>query len=557
MERRTGPHLHGRYWIAGPGDRDGRASPGHQHPPSAAHHRRVVRDGDPVGDHPGVQLPGVRHPVIPHGPYPSSLRTPRLAGDHGDHPAVDHDWFRHCGGLGPLLRRLRIHRGGRLSREPLLLVGFAVTNRAVCAQLVERGLPVVATDDAPDDQARRYAADLRVELLEQPASEDWKNLAAEAQAVVPTPGLPESHPSLSAAAAAGTPVVSEFDLAQRWDSRPTLAVTGTNGKTTVTLMAAAMLEASGISVRVAGNTETPLVEAIRDDRPAAFVVEASSFRLAHSRCYQPTVGAWLNFAPDHHDIHASLDSYRAAKAALWSRVDEDTTSVVNRDDPVVAEHAPRRGRVVTFGLEDGDFRVSEGALWAESEKLADIAELHRTHPHELSNCLAAAAVAMAGGAHRDGVRAALLSWTGLPHRLVLVAEHDGVRFYDDSKATTPHAVCAAVQSVGQSPGKAVLIAGGRNKGLDLRPLAAAADELRSVVAIGEAAPDVQQVFSGLCPVVTVESMEEAVITAADIAQSGDAVLLSPGCASFDWYGSYAERGDHFSLLVREMIGGSP
>ena len=136
----------------------------------AAHHRRVVRDGDAVSDHPGVQLPGIRHPGVPNGPHPSSLRAQGLAGDHGDHPLVDHDRFRHCGGFGPLLRRLRFRRGGRLSREPLLLVGFAVTNRAVCAQLVERGLPVVATDDAPDGQARIYAADLRVDLLEQPSS---------------------------------------------------------------------------------------------------------------------------------------------------------------------------------------------------------------------------------------------------------------------------------------------------------------------------------------------------------------------------------------------------
>lgn len=444
-----------------------------------------------------------------------------------------------------------------MSREPLLLMGFAVTNRAVCAQLVERGLPVVAVDDAPDDQARRVAAELGVDLLERPSPEDWPSLVAGAQAVVPTPGLPESHPSLGAAATAGTPVISEFDLAQQWDDRPTLAVTGTNGKTTVTLLAAAMLKASGIPVSVAGNTEMPLVEAIRDNHFAAFVVEASSFRLAHSQCYQPTVGAWLNFAPDHLDVHVSLDSYRAAKAALWSRVEEHCTSVVNRDDPVVVEHAPDRGRVVTFGLDDGDFRASGGALWAGTEKLADVAELYRTHPHELVNCLAAAAVAMSGGAHRDGVRAALLAWTGLPHRMVLVGEHDGVRFYDDSKATTPHAVCAAVRSVGQFPGQAVLIAGGRNKGLDLHPLAEAADQLRSVVAIGEAASDVRQVFAGLCPVVIVESMEEAVSIAAETAEEGDAVLLSPGCASFDWYGSYAERGDHFSRLAREMIGGSP
>ncbi len=434
----------------------------------------------------------------------------------------------------------------------MLLAGYAVANQAVCAQLTERGSPVIAADDAPDDQARSHAAALGVELLEPPTHQVWDELVADAQVIVPTPGLPETHPTFRAAAAVGTPVVSEFDLAQRWDSRPSLAVTGTNGKTTVTLLAAAMLEASGISVSVAGNTETPLVEAIRDDRATAFVVEASSFRLGHSRCFRPAVGAWLNFAPDHLDIHASLDSYLTAKASLWTRADQHSTAVVNLDDPVVAAHAPGTCRVVAFGLNEGDFRVSGGSLWAWAEKLVDTAELHRSQPHELSNHLAAAAVAMAGGAHRDGVRAALLGWTGLPHRMTLVAEHDGVRFYDDSKATTPHAVCAAARSVRQ----AVLIAGGRNKGLDLAAMADVADRLRSVVAIGEAASQVEQVFAGRCPVTTAESMEEAVRASAGIARAGDAVLLSPGCASFDWYGSYAERGDHFVQLVHELIGGS-
>ena len=440
-----------------------------------------------------------------------------------------------------------------MSQAPVFLVGFAVTNQAVCAQLTERGHAVVAADDAPDDQARRQAAAMDVDLIERPAPEDWPALVADARVVVPTPGLPESHPSLSAAARAEVPVISEFDLAQRWDARPSLAVTGTNGKPTVTLLAAAMLDASGIEVRVAGNTETPLVEAIRDDRPAAFVVEASSFRLGHSRCYRPAVGAWLNFAPDHLDVHASLASYRTAKAALWSRADEHTVSVVNRDDPVVVAHTPVEGRVVTYGLSEGDYQTGDGALWAGSERLANVEELHRGQPHELSNQLAAAALAMAGGAHLEGVKTALKAWTGLPHRMTLVAEHRGVRFYDDSKATTPHAVCAAVRSA--EP--VVLIAGGRNKGLDLTPLAEIADGVRSVVAIGEAAAEVEKVFARRCPVVIAESMEEALGRAAETARSGDAVLLSPGCASFDWYGSYAERGDHFSRLVLELIGGSP
>ncbi len=470
-----------------------------------------------------------------------------------------------------------------MSPAPVLLVGFAVTNQAVCAQLIERGHAVVAADDAPNDQARRQAAAMGVDLVEGSAPEDWPALVADARVVIPTPGLPESHPSLGAAEAAETPVISEFDLAQRWDARPTLAVTGTNGKTTVTLLAAAMLEASGVPTTVAGNTETPLVEAIRDERPAVLVVEASSFRLGQSRCYRPAVGAWLNFAPDHLDVHASLASYRMAKAAVWNRADEQSISVVNLDDPVVVAHTPDRGQVVTFGVDKGDFQMSGGALWAGSEKLAESAELRRALPHELSNHLAAAAVAMAAGASPQGVREALLAWTGLPHRVVLVAEHNGVCFFDDSKATTPHAVCAAVRSVTQSAGqsaddawhaqrekvrwvtqsagqsarKAVLIAGGRNKGIDLESMGEVAQSLRSVVAIGDAAAEVQEVFAGRCPVTVAQSMEDAVGQAAEIALSGDAVLLSPGCASFDWYGSYAERGDHFSLLVRELIGGSP
>ncbi len=435
----------------------------------------------------------------------------------------------------------------------MLLVGFGITNRAVGAQLKARGCRVIATDDAADGQLRSQAAALGVDLRERPAPDDWPDLVAGARAVVPTPGLPESHLALGAAAAAGTPVVSEFDLAQRWDSRPTLAVTGTNGKTTVTLLAAAMLEASGIAVRVAGNTETPLVEAIADPQCDAFVVEASSFRLGHSRCFRPSVGAWLNFAPDHLDVHASLSSYRGAKAALWRRAGEHTTAVVNGDDPVVVSHTPGRGRVLTYGLSEGDYHVNGGALWAESEKLADIAELRRSQPHELSNQLAAAAVAMAGGAHLEGVRTAMATWAGLPHRMALVAEHGGVRYYDDSKATTPHAVCAAVRSAAP----AVLIAGGRNKGLDLSPLAEVADGVRSVVAIGEAASEVERAFAGRCPAVPASSMDEAVGLATERARIGDAVLLSPGCASFDWYGSYAERGDHFARVVRAMIGGSP
>ena len=180
------------------------------------------------------------------------------------------------------------------------------------------------------------------------------------------------------------------------------------------------------------------------------------------------------------------------------------------------------------------------------EALVAVDELWRALPHDLANALAASATALEGGGHADGVRTALRAFRGLPHRVEPVGTWDGVAWYDDSKATAPHATLAAVRGFAS----VVLIAGGRNKGLDLRVLAAAAPHLRSVVAIGEAADEVAAAFFGLRPVTVATSMEEAVTLAAGQAQAGDAVVLSPGCASFDWYAGYAERGDAFAALVR-------
>ncbi|MYG94086.1 MAG: UDP-N-acetylmuramoyl-L-alanine--D-glutamate ligase [Acidimicrobiia bacterium] len=484
---------------------------------------------------------------------------------------MDSGRFGNSSRFGAVLRRFCVGGRGRMSLQSVLLAGYAVTNQAVAEQLVQRGHQVVAADDLADqavgERAQSHAASLRLELRQRPSEAEWANLVRNVDVVVPTPGLTESHPVFAEAAAAEVPIISEFDLAQRWDSRSNLAVTGTNGKTTVTVMAAAMLEAAGIATSIAGNTDTPLVEAIRDPQPQVFVVEASSFRLGHSSAYRPEVAAWLNFSADHLDVHASLDSYRDAKAAIWRCADSATTAIVNLNDPVVVAHAPsfhaeKSCKVVTFGLGQGDFRLAQGALWAHHHKLVDISELQRRLPHELSNLLAAAAVATAGGATSDALRQAMLEWQGLAHRVWLVGQYDGVSYYDDSKATSPHAVCAAVRSLVQGSHyephhKVALIAGGRNKGLDLSPMAALAEVLRVVVVIGEAASDLEQVFVGSCPTMSASSMSQAVKLATDRAQPGEAVILSPGCSSLDWYGSYVERGEHFCEAVRALIGGSP
>jgi UDP-N-acetylmuramoylalanine--D-glutamate ligase len=431
-----------------------------------------------------------------------------------------------------------------------LLVGLAVTNQAVARALVRLGEAVVVADDDPPAGAAQAAAALGADLIGAPTPSTLDGLVRAADVVYPSPGVPDGHPVFALARQQGVPVRSEFDLARELDDRPLLAVTGTDGKTTVTTWVEAMLEASGVRALAAGNVEVPLVAAIDDPSPEVFVVEASSFRLAHTQRFEPAVATWLNFAPDHLDAHATLDAYEAAKARIWRDQPRAAAAIGNTEDPVVMRHlAGAPARHVTFGP-GGDHRVAGGRLVASGSDLVAVGDLWRDFPHDVANGLAAAATALAGGATLSGVSDALRSFTGLPHRVTLIGEAGGVRFYDDSKATAPHATLAALRGFDS----VVLIAGGRNKGLDLGVLRAEAARLRAVVAIGEAAPDIERAFVGARPVVSAGSMADAVEAAARLAEPGDAVLLSPGCASFDWYGSYAERGDDFVGNVRQLIG---
>jgi UDP-N-acetylmuramoylalanine--D-glutamate ligase len=436
-----------------------------------------------------------------------------------------------------------------------LVVGYGLTGRAVTAALGARGGDVVVIDDHPSSDARGAAESAGVDLVEAPARAELDALVESVDAVLPSPGVPDRHPVFASARRADVPIMSEFDLAAVWDDRPLLAVTGTDGKTTVTTMVADMLTASGTRTVVAGNVELPLVSAIDDPDAEVFVIEASSFRLGHTRQFLPVVGTWLNFAEDHLDTHESFDKYERAKARIWADLDPgDGVAVANADDPVVMRHVRPQLRTVTFGLEhQAGYRVEDDTLCIDSgEPLVAVDELRRAFPHDLANALAASATALEGGASIEGVRHTLRTFAGLAHRLAFVGEWHDVRWYDDSKATTPQATLAAVRSFPQ----VVLIAGGQNKGTDLSVLGAARDHVRATVAIGAAAAEVADAFRG-GRVVVAESMADAVDAAADLARPGDVVLLSPACASFDWYSSYGERGDDFvaAVLARHGAGG--
>jgi UDP-N-acetylmuramoylalanine--D-glutamate ligase len=443
----------------------------------------------------------------------------------------------------------------------VLVVGLATTGASVVSYTRAAGHDVTVLDDAPGTGEAYAARVARAEsdgarLLERPDAAEAGAQGRAADLVVPSPGVRPDHPALVAAHEAGVPVRSEIDLAAarlraRPDAPKLVAVTGTNGKTTVTTLIDVILREAGIVSAAAGNIGRPLLDAAGDDVQVV-VAEVSSFQLAFTTdAFAPDVAVLLNVAADHLDWHGSVDNYAQAKAELFRHQGASGLVVVNRDDPVaLALAASAPGAVVRFGTGSpapGDYGVVGTDLVGPSGVLAAVPASGA--PHDTANSLAAAAAALAVGADIDSVARALAGFGGLAHRVQLVAERGGVRWFDDSKATNPHATGSALGGFDH----AVLIAGGRNKGLDLGGLRVHAPKLRAVVAIGEAAGEVEAAFAGTVPVVRADSMHAAVRAAAMHARVGDAVLLSPACASFDWYESYAARGDDFAREVTSLV----
>jgi UDP-N-acetylmuramoylalanine--D-glutamate ligase len=446
----------------------------------------------------------------------------------------------------------------------VLVHGVAIAGAAVMRALVDRGYDVVAADDHVTAEKQQIADSLGITLHRSPSADELVELVRWADQVAPAPGVPETHRVVVEALAQGRPLRTEIDLAYEWEQqrpdgpRPMLAVTGTDGKTTTTFLATEMLLAAGHHAVAVGNTDVPLVEAIADDTIDVFVVECTSFRLSWTTCFRPEAAVWLNLAPDHLNWHVDMAGYEAAKARMWRYQRPDDVAIGFVDDPVVMAHlreAP--GRQVTFGLRGSDYRCDSlpgvgGMLIGPDGPICAVADMQRALPHDITNALAAAALVQQSGlAGTAAIATALRTFVGPPHRLEPVGEWDGVTFYNDSKATTPHAALTAIRAFESL----VLIAGGRNKGLDLSSLGSEPQRMRGVVAIGEAAPLITDVFAGICEVRLAESMPAAVAAAAGMAGPGDAVVLSPACASFDWYpdGGYPARGEDFRECVRTWI----
>jgi UDP-N-acetylmuramoylalanine--D-glutamate ligase len=439
------------------------------------------------------------------------------------------------------------------------VVGAARSGIAAAELLARRRAQVTVTEMRPEvkeaEPLRRLG--VRLEL-----GGHRSETLTEADLVVLSPGVPPDLPPVQRARQRGVPVIGELELASRWLSGRVVAITGTKGKSTTTALTGQILEAAGYRVTVGGNIGSPLSAQVSGSTPDTLhVVEASSFQLEQTETFHPWIAVMLNFSPDHLDRHPDIEAYGAAKARIFVNQTSEDWAVINADDPAVLELA-RKGRArqrlfgrktrITEGttLEDGWIVDRHADRPGQPVRLVPLDAIHLLGPHLVSDVMAAATVGAIAGGAPAAMTAAVESFRGLEHAMELVAEVDGVRFVNDSKATN---VEAALRSIESFESGLVPIMGGRFKGGDLQllrqPLASRA---RAVVTIGEARTLLRAALDGALAVREAESLEEAIDMAFELAKPAGVVLLAPACASFDQFRDYAERGRKFKEGVLKL-----
>ena len=443
----------------------------------------------------------------------------------------------------------------QLPAGPFLVVGLARSGGAVARLLAHRGEEVRGVDSGHPDGAAGLAGD-GVEVF---LGTDGMAQLDGTRTVVKSPGVPREAPVIAAALERGLDVVGELELAWRAIPNRFVAVTGTNGKTTTVELLGHVYRTAGEPVAVGGNVGTPLASLAGELEPDATVVcEASSFQLEDTAAFAPECAVFLNLAPDHLDRHRDLGAYLAAKLRIFANQGNDDVAVYNADDPVVAGTdlggCARRIAFCRGAAPECEVALAEGTLFYDGEPLLSTDELGIVGEHNVANAMAAATAALAMGIDRDAVREGLRSFAGVPHRLEQVAEIGGVRFVNDSKATN---VASAVVGIGAFEHGVHAILGGSEKGEPFDPLIEPVRErCAACYLVGATA---NRLAAELSPAIAAgielhrcADLEDAVRRAATAARSGEVVLLSPACASFDAFESFERRGDRFREIVGEL-----
>lgn len=446
-----------------------------------------------------------------------------------------------------------------LKNKRVLVVGLGKSGEESARFLHSRGARVSVSESA------------RIDSIQQPALEwiEGNKIPFEAgghkvetflgaDLIVVSPGVPLDVPALLAARRAAIPVIGEIELAARFITRPIIAVTGTNGKSTTTCMIGHILSKSGKAAFVGGNIGRPLIGYVSGEQKEDFVVaEISSFQLDTTRSFRPKVALLLNITEDHLDRYASFAHYTASKFSIFSNQTSLDAAILNRDDPIVMQGADSiSAQVATFGHGDG---FDQGAYvtgkelicrLSGAEEVCSLEKLALTGKHNLENTMAAVLAARLSGCAPSSVQEALVTFKGLHHRTEFVCDVGGVSFYDDSKGTN---VGSVVKSLAGFERPVILIAGGRDKGGSYDVLREPVrQKVKTLILIGEARQKIREALGDLTRTLEAASMSEAVRTAFSESASGDVVLLSPACSSFDMFRSYVERGDIFQRAALEL-----
>ena len=461
-----------------------------------------------------------------------------------------------------------------VANKKILVVGLGRTGLATARFLHQQGARVLVSDTADENQLGDSVRTLREMGITIELGPHRIGSFQDADAIVVSPGVAHTIEPIVQARSRHVPIMGEVELASKFIKEPIIAVTGTNGKTTTTELLGKMLKNSGIRAFVGGNIGNPLIEYVGSDQKMQIVVaEISSFQLDTIDSFHPKISVLLNITADHLDRYPNFEAYADSKIRIFSNQQTDDVAVLNGSDPLIRTKTKsiKSQRLFFPTLQENEqgailngkrIIVDLNKFWKTYHEIQnlnskiqnqvhlDLAKIRLRGRHNLENACAASLSALAAGATPTGVQKTLDHFKGLPHRLEHVATVNGVRYYNDSKATNVDGVIRALDCFSKP---VLLLMGGRDKGSDFSVLTEGIRaHAKELIVMGEAAESIRSALGQLLPTKSAASMEDAVITAHRDADPQDVVLLSPGCASFDWYSNYAQRGDDFRAAVEKL-----
>ncbi|MEQ2130347.1 UDP-N-acetylmuramoyl-L-alanine--D-glutamate ligase [Caldanaerobacter subterraneus KAk] len=446
-----------------------------------------------------------------------------------------------------------------LKEKRVFVAGLGVSGVALCRVLVNLGANVIAYDQKNEIALKEALEELKDLPVEIKLGDFKEEFLKGIELVVLSPGISLESEIVKKAKDMGLEILGEVELAYRLSKAPIYAITGTNGKTTTTSLLGEMFKNAGRKVYVAGNIGYPLVYAALEAGPNDHIVaEISSFQLETVKEFRPKISCIINITPDHLDRHKTFENYANIKGRIFENQREEEYVVLNYDDPVTWGLKERaKAKVFPFSrkkvLENGAY-VKEGFLYLQNKKVIKVEDIYIPGEHNLENALAASSVAYLSGIEVDAIETTLRTFKGVEHRIEFVAEIEGIKFYNDSKGTNPDASIKAIQAL-KTP--IVLIAGGYDKGSEFDEFVKTFDKkVRKLILIGQTAQKIKKTALKYSypeeDIFLVDSLEEAVRKAYEVAEKGDSVLLSPACASWDMFKNFEERGKAFKKAVMDL-----